>query len=31
VLGIFLSIPTVAALRIFWLNWTRRPGAQKAA
>jgi len=30
VLGIFLSIPTVAALRIFWVNWTR-PGVQKAA
>jgi predicted PurR-regulated permease PerM len=23
VLGIFLSIPAVAALRIFWFNWTR--------
>ena len=24
VLGMFLSIPAVAALRILWLNWTRR-------
>jgi len=31
VLGIFLSIPTVAALRIVWLNWTRQAQTRKAA
>ena len=31
VLGIFLSIPSVAALRILWLNWTHRGPARKAA
>ncbi len=31
VLGIFLSIPSVAALRILWLNWTHRGLARKAA
>jgi predicted PurR-regulated permease PerM len=31
VLGIFLSIPTVAALRILWLNWTRHTPTRKAA
>ncbi|PYS25101.1 MAG: hypothetical protein DMG11_23575 [Acidobacteria bacterium] len=31
VTGIYLSIPVVAALRILWLNWTRRPSTRKAA
>jgi predicted PurR-regulated permease PerM len=31
VLGIFLSIPTVAALRILWINWSRRVGVPRAA
>jgi predicted PurR-regulated permease PerM len=31
VLGIFLSIPTIAALRIVWLNWTRYVPTRKAA
>jgi predicted PurR-regulated permease PerM len=31
VLGIFLSIPTVAAARIVWLNWNRRTPTRKAA
>lgn len=31
VLGIFLSIPAVAALRILWINWTRRGLVRKAA
>lgn len=31
VLGIFLSIPTIAALRIVWLNWTRYVPTHKAA
>jgi predicted PurR-regulated permease PerM len=31
VIGIFLSIPTVAALRILWLNWNRRTPTRKAA
>jgi predicted PurR-regulated permease PerM len=31
VLGIFLSIPAVAALRILWLNWTHRSLVRKAA
>jgi predicted PurR-regulated permease PerM len=31
VLGMFLSIPTVAALRILWLNWNRRVPTRKAA
>jgi predicted PurR-regulated permease PerM len=31
VLGIFLSIPAVAALRILWLNWTHQGFARKAA
>jgi predicted PurR-regulated permease PerM len=31
VLGIYLSIPTVAALRIVWLNWMRRTPTRKAA
>jgi predicted PurR-regulated permease PerM len=31
VLGVFLSIPTVAALRIFWVNWARRHGVRNAA
>jgi predicted PurR-regulated permease PerM len=31
VIGIFLSIPTVAALRILWLNWNRRAPTRKAA
>jgi predicted PurR-regulated permease PerM len=30
-LGIFLSIPAVAALRILWLNWTHRGFVRKAA
>jgi predicted PurR-regulated permease PerM len=30
-LGIFLSIPAVAALRILWLNWTHRGLVRKAA
>jgi predicted PurR-regulated permease PerM len=30
-LGIFLSIPAVAALRILWLNWTHRGFVGKAA
>jgi predicted PurR-regulated permease PerM len=29
-LGIFLSIPAVAALRILWLNWTHRGFVRKA-
>jgi len=31
VLGIFLSIPAVAALRILWINWTRGGLARKVA
>jgi predicted PurR-regulated permease PerM len=31
VLGVFLSIPAVAALRILWINWTRRGLTRKAA
>jgi predicted PurR-regulated permease PerM len=31
VLGIFLSIPTVAAARILWMNWTRRISVRKTA
>jgi predicted PurR-regulated permease PerM len=31
VIGIFLSIPTVAALRILWMNWNRRSPTRKAA
>jgi predicted PurR-regulated permease PerM len=31
VLGVYLSIPTVAALRILWLNWTRKSPTRKAA
>jgi predicted PurR-regulated permease PerM len=31
VLGIFLSIPTVAALRIVWINWDRRVAVRRAA
>jgi predicted PurR-regulated permease PerM len=31
VIGIFLSIPTVAALRILLLNWNRRASTRKAA
>lgn len=31
VTGIYLSIPAVAALRILWLNWTRRAPSRKAA
>src|SRR5204863_3812405 len=31
ILGIFLSIPAVAGLRILWLNWTRRTVVPKAA
>lgn len=31
VLGIYLSIPAVAALRIVWLNWTHRAFVRKAA
>ena len=31
VLGIFLSIPAVAALRILWINWTHRSLTHKAA
>jgi predicted PurR-regulated permease PerM len=31
VLGIFLSIPAVAALRILWLNWTHQGLVRKAA
>ena len=29
--GILLSVPTVAALRILWLHWTRRPAVRNAA
>ena len=31
VLGIFLSIPTVATLRILWMNWSRRASIRQAA
>jgi len=31
VLGIFLSIPTVAAARILWMNWTRRISVRKTS
>lgn len=31
VIGIFLSIPAVAALRILWINWTKRGLVRKAA
>ena len=31
VVGMFLSIPSVAALRIVWLNWTRRMMLRDAA
>jgi predicted PurR-regulated permease PerM len=31
VLGVFLSIPTVGALRVLWLNWTRQMVTHKAA
>jgi predicted PurR-regulated permease PerM len=31
IVGIFLSVPAVAALRILWLNWTRRPPMRQAA
>ena len=31
VLGIFLSIPAVAALRILWINWTQRVSVRRAA
>lgn len=31
VIGIFLSIPAVAALRIVWINWTHRSLTRKAA
>ncbi|HEY2385037.1 MAG TPA: AI-2E family transporter [Terriglobia bacterium] len=31
VIGIFLSIPAVAALRILWINWTHRGFVRKAA
>jgi len=31
VLGIYLSIPAVAAFRILWLNWARRTMVRKAA
>jgi predicted PurR-regulated permease PerM len=31
VLGIFLSIPTVAAVRILWINWTQRVSVRRAA
>jgi predicted PurR-regulated permease PerM len=31
VLGIFLSIPTVAAARIVWMNWTRRISVRKTS
>src|ERR1051326_1186099 len=31
VVGIYLSIPCVAGLRIVWLNWTRRMSVRDAA
>ena len=31
VLGVFLSIPTVGALWVLWLNWTRQMLTHKAA
>jgi predicted PurR-regulated permease PerM len=31
VLGIFLSIPAVAALRILWINWNRRVDVRRVA
>jgi predicted PurR-regulated permease PerM len=31
VLGIFLSIPTVAAARILWMNWTKRISVRKTS
>ena len=31
ILGILLSVPAVAALRILWLNWIRRPAVRHAA
>jgi len=31
VLGVFLSIPTVAAARILWMNWTRRISVRKTS
>src|SRR5262249_3172053 len=31
VLGVYLSIPAVAALRILWVNWTRQIPTRKVA
>jgi predicted PurR-regulated permease PerM len=31
VLGMYLSIPTVAAARILWMNWSRRITVRKVA
>ncbi len=31
VLGIFLSIPAVAAFRILWINWTRHISVSRVA